>query len=183
MKISQRELILGIATLAAALGGLTWYIVDKKSETWKTKANDMGKLEQQISLHQNAIKMQDNWKGELDSLQQDLRVFPLEQKSVAPELMKTIKGISSTDGLDITRTQPYNEKQIGDLFEIGINCTWEGTLESLVRFLTEVQQQGVRYDVRQLNVTPVGKNTGRLKGNLVIHCVYTRKATPPSENE
>lgn len=183
MKISQREMVLAIATLAAVLGGLTWYVVDNKAQEWKTKANEMAKIEQQISLHQNAIKMQDNWMDELNGLQQDLRIFPPEQKSVAPDLSKTIKGISSTHGLDITRTQPYNEKQIDDLYEIGINCTWEGTLESLVHFLTEIQQQGVRYDVRQLNVTPVGKNTGRLKGNMVVHCVYTRRAeTPPPKN-
>ena len=52
----------------------------------------------------------------------------------------------------------------------------------MVGFLTDLQQQGVRYDVRQLNVTPVGKNTGNLKGNMVIHCAYTRKPATPKAN-
>ena len=175
MKISQREITLGVATFAALLIGLTWYIVDHKADNWKSKANEIVKLEQQASLYKNAIKMQESWMGDLETLQEDLRVFEANGRTVSPELMKTIKGISSTHGLDITRTQPYEEKQIGDLYEIGINCTWEGTLDSMVHFLAEIQQQGVRYDVRQLNVSPVGKNTGRLKGNMVIHCVYTRR--------
>lgn len=184
MKITQREMFLGVATLAVLLAGLTWYIVDSKVDDWKSKANEMQKLEQQIKLHQNAIKMQENWMGELTDLQKDLRTFDNQQRSVAPELMKTIKGISSKHGLEITRSQPYNEKPTGDLYEMGINCTWEGSLDAMVHFLAELQQQGVRYDVRQLNVTPVGKDTGNLKGNMVIHCVYTRKAgstTAPEE--
>jgi Tfp pilus assembly protein PilO len=183
MKISQREMILGVATLAASLAGLTWYIADGNVDEWKSKANEMQKLEQQISLHQNAIKMQENWMDELTALQQDLRTFDPGERSVAPELMKTIKAVSSKYGLDITRSQPYNEKPTGDLYEMGINCTWEGSLDAMVHFLTELQQQGVRYDVRQLNVTPVGKDTGKLKGNMVIHCVYTRKAGPATEQE
>ncbi|VGO23316.1 GspMb/PilO family protein [Pontiella sulfatireligans] len=175
MKITQREMILGVATLACVLAGATWYIIDSKIDAWHTKKNEIAKLNQQISLHQNAIKMQEDWLDDLNALQKELRAFDSKQKSVSPALMKTIKSISSKHGLVINRSQPYNEKPTGDLFELGINCTWEGTLESMVNFLADLQQQGVRYDVRTLNVTPVGKSTGKLKGNMVINCAYTRK--------
>ena len=175
MKISQREMFLGVATLAAVLGGIAWYLVDSRTEEWKAKANTITKAEQQIRQYQTAIKMQEDWLDELNALQAGLRKFEVEQRSVSPELMKTIKSISSKHELDITRSQPYNEKPTGDLFELGINCTWQGSLEAMVGFLAELQQQGVNYDVRQLNVTPVGKNTGKLKGNMVIHCAYTRQ--------
>ena len=182
MKITQREMILGVATLAAVLSGTTWYIVNGKVEEWKAKANEIEKTEQQIRHYQAAIKMQENWMDDLNALQAELRVFDTEKRSVSPELMKAIKAISSKHGLDITRSQPYTEKPTDDLFELGINCTWEGKLEAMVGFLTDLQQQGVRYDVRQLNVTPVGKNTGKLKGNMVIHCAYTRKPGIPKNN-
>jgi hypothetical protein len=105
MKISQREMILGVATLAALLTGLTWYIVDNKMDEYHAKAAEIEKLKQQIGFHKNAIKMQENWLGELNALQEDLRVFDINQKSVSPELMKTIKEISSAHGLDINRNQ------------------------------------------------------------------------------
>jgi Tfp pilus assembly protein PilO len=176
MKISQREMVLGAATIGCLLIGTTWYIVDNKTDEWKAKKTEIEGLEQQISYHQTAIKQQENWKDELDELQKDLRIFGTKQRSVSPELMKTIKSISNRHGLDIVRSQPYSEKPTGDLFELGINCTWEGKLDAMVGFLADLQQQGVRYDVRTLNVQPVGKNTGKLKGNMVIHCAYTRKA-------
>ena len=176
MKISQREMMLAVSTLAAVLAGFTWYTVARKMDAWQSKKAEIGKLQQQIILHESAIKKQADWLDDLQALQKDLRVFSSQKRSVAPEWMKTIKAISRKHGLDITRSQPHAEKKIGDLFELGINCTWEGKLEAMVGFLTDLQQQGVRYDVRSLNVSPVGKNTGKLKGNMVIHCAYTRTA-------
>jgi len=178
MKITEREMILGVATLACVLFGTTWYVADKKMDTWQSRKTQIEKLRQQISLHQNAIKMQDNWMGELETLQQDLRVFNDDQRSVSPQLMKTIKGLSDKHALEIKRSQPYSEKPTGNLFELGINCTWEGSLDALVGFLADLQQQGVRYDVRTLNIQPVGKNSGKLEGNMVINCAYTRQAVP-----
>lgn len=176
MKISQREMILGAATLGAVLFGITWYMVDSHAEEYKAKKIQIANVKGQIRLDERRIKMQEEWIAELNELQKDLRVFKPTQKSVAPELMKTIKGIANKHDFDITRSQPYEEKPTGDLIELGINCTWEGKLDAVIGFLTELQQQGVRYDVRSLNITPVGKNTGRLKGNMIINCAYTRKA-------
>jgi len=175
MKISQREIILGVCTLAAVLGGSTWYMVDSKVDVWKSKATEIEKLQQQYSLHQKAIKMQESWLGELNALQSKLPVFDTKKRSVSPELMKTIKTISNKHRVDILKNSPYPEKKIGYLYELGINITWQGTLNSMVNFLAEIQQHGVRYDVRTLTVTPVGKNTGKLKGNMVIQCAYLRK--------
>jgi hypothetical protein len=182
MKITQREMILGVVTLAAVLGGITWYIVDKRVDEWKAKAGTIEKTEQQIRHYQAAIKMQEDWRDELNTLQAGLREFEPGKRSASPELMKTIKAISNKHELDITRSQPHAETPTGDLFELGINCTWKGTLDAMVGFLTELQQQGVNYDVRQLNVTPDGKKTGKLKGNMVIHCAYTRKADKAQGN-
>jgi hypothetical protein len=183
MKISQREIILGVLTLTAVLSGFTWYIVDSKMEEWHGMANEIEKTEQQISKHQTAIKMQENWLDELNGLQSELPAFDIKKRSVSPDLMKTIKQMSNKHGVDILKNSPYPEKQIGDLFELGINCTWDGTLESMVLFLGELQQQGVRYDVRTLSVAPVGKNSGKLKGNMVIHCAFTRKASAPEKKK
>ena len=182
MKISKREMILFVLALAMVLGGFTWYIVDGKLDEWRAMVGQIDQAKQQAHQYELAIKMQKKWSTELASLQSQLRTFPLSQRSVSPELMKTIKSVAIKYGLDITRSQPYAEKPIGDLFELGINITWTGTLKSIVNFLTELQQQNVRYDVRQLTITPVGKNTPNLKGNMVVYFAYTRvepkKTTP-----
>lgn len=175
MKISQREMFLGILTLTAALGGITWFAINSKIATHKANKVEITQLQQQIRIDKQRIQLQDEWMADLNALQKNLRVFDTKQRSVSPELMKTIKNISKKHGLEITRNQPYGEKPTDDLFELGINCTWEGKLDALVGFLTELQQQGVRYDVRTLNITPGGRRTNRLKGNFVVNCAFTRK--------
>lgn len=181
MKISQRETTLGILTLTAVLAGAAWYIVDNKTDDWKAKATQIEKLEQQISLHQKAIQMQENWLDELNELQAKLPIFDIQKRSVSPELVKAIKAIAKKHDVTISKNTPRAEKSTDNLFELGINCTWEGTLKAMVHFLGDLQKQGLRYDVRTLTVSPVGKNTGKLKGNMVIHCAFTRKPSAPGK--
>lgn len=184
MKITQREMLLGIGTITALLGGLTYYIINGQLAEHQANKTKMENLEQQIVLAETRITMQENWIEELNNLQKDLRVFDTKQRSVSPELMKTVNTIAAKHGLNISRSQPRTEKPTGDLFELGINCVWDGELEAVVGFLAELQQQGVRYDVRSLRVQPGGTNSSKLKGNMVIFCAYTRKpggAQQPAE--
>ena len=174
MKISEREMILLVLSIATILFGGTWYYVDSKVPEYKNKRIEIERLEAQIRLDQRCISMQKDWIDTLNSLQKDLQVFDIKQKSVSPQLMQIIKNISTKHGIRIIRNQPYAEKPTGDLFEMGINCTWQGDLPSIVGFLTELQQKGVQYDIRTLNISPEGKKSGRLKGNMVIHCAYIK---------
>ena len=182
MNISPREMKLAITTMAVVLVASSWYLIDSKLPQWEEMERAETQARQQIHRYKTAIKMEPRWTADLEKLQSQLRVFPVSHRSVSPELMKTIKSISARHGLDITRSQPYAEKSTGDLFEMGINCTWQGELKALVGFLAELQQQGVRYDVRQLNITPVGRKSSALKGNMVVHCAYIRKEAPEKEN-
>lgn len=183
MNISQREISLSIITLAIILIGSGWYIVDSRKDHWEEMAQEKSALEQQINVHQNAIQLQINWMDQLEDLQEQLPVFSTDQASVAPELVKTIKQIAVRHGVEILRTTPYKETPTGDLFEVGINCTWEGPLKALIEFLTDLQQQGVRYDARSLNISPAGNNTTNLRGNMIIHCAFIRqpKFTEPAQ--
>lgn len=182
LKISQREMMLGVATLAFVLLGGTWYAVNGKVEKWNAKKIEIAQLKEQIARHKVAIRMQSEWKGQLDTLETGLRVFDVNQRSVPSQLMRTITSISSKYGLDITKSNPYSEEPTGDLFELGINCTWTGKLNALIDFLAELQQQGIRYNIRTLNIQPNGKSSGQLRGNMVIDCAYTRRATAASND-
>jgi hypothetical protein len=174
MKISEREMILLVLSIATILFGGTWYYVDSKVPEYKNKQIEIERIEAQIRLDHRRISMQENWIDTLKSLQKDLKIYDINQKSVSPQLMQIIKNISTKHGIRIIRNQPYAEKPTGDLFEMGINCTWQGDLPSIVGFLTELQQKGVQYDIRTLNISPEGKKSGQLKGNMVIHCAYIK---------
>lgn len=176
MKISQREMVLGAVTLACILLGGTWYGTQSKYAEWKNMKTQMEDAENDIARYKAAIEMQDSWFKELMGLQSRLRVFSIDQPSVAPQLMRTISTIADKHRLRILSSQPREEEKIGNLYELEVNCTWSGSIEAMVNFLTELQQQGLRYDINSLNISPAGNNSNDLRGNMVINCVYTRQA-------
>lgn len=174
MKINNREMILINISVTTILFGLLWMLIENKTPEYKNKKIEIERIESQIRLDHRRISMQKNWINELNLLQKNLTTFDYSQKSVSPQLMQTIKNLAIKQGVEITRSQPYPEKPTGDLYEMGINCTWNGELSAIVKFLTELQQKGVQYDIRTLNISPDGKKNNLLKGNMVIYCAYIR---------
>jgi hypothetical protein len=183
MKISRREMSLALITFTSLMVGMAYILFDNLYPQWTLKKDQIQQLQRQIKHNKTAIRMEEKWLSELKALQQDLRVFDQDETSVGPELLKIIKKIATDNELDILNSKPLPEKQTDELAEMGINFAWEGKLESIVHFLAAIQNQGIRYDVRTLNITPHGQKPGSLKGSMVIHCAYTRmdlsKQAPP----
>ena len=67
MKISEREMILLVLSIATILFGGTWYYVDSKVPEYKNKRIEIERLEAQIRLDQRRISMQKDWIDTLNS--------------------------------------------------------------------------------------------------------------------
>jgi Tfp pilus assembly protein PilO len=185
VKISKRETILVLVTLTAVLFGLTYWLAGSRIETQKTIGEEKARLLRQIELHRRILAAQTNWNSRLTELQAQLPVYD-SNISITAELLKEIKRTADQYQLDLVRTQPYREEQIGSLYELGVSCSWRGELEALVRFLYELQTQGIRFDVRQINIQPDAGQEGILKGSMIIDCAYrkgTARAVPAGNLE
>jgi len=175
MKLNKRETTLLILTLSTILLGGTWLIVQGKLDKLKSMSQEKKTLQNKIDFDRQTIQRQDRWLSDLNKLQNKLRIFSATQHSVAPQLIRQIKSYALRHGVTIFNIKPREEKTIGDLYELGINYSWEGTQKELVDFLFELQENNIRYDVRDLNIKPKGKNTGQLSGNMVVYCAFIRK--------
>lgn len=171
MKLSQREMILGCLTLGAVIIGLTFWIIEPKIKEWKQLSEEKQSLREQIEKKRLIISRKSSFDQRLDELQQKIPTFASKGQST-PELMNGIKAIADKHALKLSRIQPGKENQMGDLYELHIACTWEGSLEALTRVLFDLQAEGSRYDIAQLNVTPLSAD--KLKGNMEIACAYYR---------
>jgi hypothetical protein len=174
MKISKREGILGLVTLAAVLFTVTVWLADSRLAEQRRMRDDKERLLREIKLHQRILAEKDNWAVRLQELQKQVPVYS-EKSSVSSEMLKLISSMANGHSLDLIRTQPYREEQVGSLYELGVNCDWEGTLDSLVRFLYDLQQQGLRFDVRQLTAQPHAQRDQILKGSMTIDCAYRKE--------
>jgi Tfp pilus assembly protein PilO len=175
MKISKRETFLGLATLTIILFGLTYWLAGSRIDEQRRIKTEKVRLLRQIELHKRILAEKDVWYSRLEELQSQLPVYD-SKTSITSELLKLIKRTADEHKLDLVRTQPYSEKQTGTLYELGVSCSWEGSLDALIRFLYELQKQGVRFDVLQLNAQPDAQRDRILKGSMIIDCAYRKTA-------
>jgi Tfp pilus assembly protein PilO len=173
MKISKREIMLGIFALTAILVGLTYWLAGSKIVEQRRIKGDKIRLLRQIELHKRILDEKAGWYSRLEELQAQLPKYD-EKTAITAELPKLIKQMADKRGLDLVRTQTEREKQVGSLYELSVSCNWEGTLDALVRFLYDLHSQGVRFDVLQLSAQPDAQRDRILKGSMIIDCAYRK---------
>lgn len=181
MKISKRETIIGLVTLFTVLFGLTYWLAGSQIAEQREIAEDKVRLRRQIELHKRILEEKDRWIGRLNELQAELPVYETGI-SVSGKILTTIKDLADQHGLDLRKSRPESEKQVGTLYEISVICDWQGELDELVHFLFEMNEQGLRFDIRELSVRPDAKRAGILRGDMIIQCAYRRNGSGQTEN-
>lgn len=177
IRMSTREAVLAVATLAVGLGALTWWGASSRLARWTEVGRTAEGLQTRLQMAERLVGRRAEIEGRLDAL---LRQLPRHapDKDVTAELLKLIETTASEHGLMLTRREPEREKTAGELYEVAINCNWEGTLDALTRFLHAIQSKGAVLDVRALTITAGRSGSGALSGNFSVACAYTRARAP-----
>ncbi len=173
MRLSPREAVLALITLAIGLAALTWWGGARHLARWTTLGRTRDTLEQRRQVAERLVRKRAEVEGRLDELLRALPRYPAD-RDVTADLLKLVETTAAEHGLRLTRREPEREQSTGELYEVAINCNWEGTLEALVRFLFAIQSRGAVLDVRQLNVTSPKGTGSALSGTFSIACAYTR---------
>ena len=173
MNLSRREITMAVVTLLLVLVGGTWLLGRPLVKRWTDAAVQRQRLADENRLSARLIRQRDDVGSRLAAIQSRLPRFKPGQP-VTAELLKTLKRLADEFQVAITRVEPDQEKQVGDLSEIAINCQWDSTLEGMVRFLHAVQAQGAVLDIRQITMAPAQSAAGRLKGSFTVFCAFSR---------
>jgi hypothetical protein len=181
MKISKREMLIGLITIFIVLFGLTYWLAESQIAEQREIAEKKELLKRQIDLHKRILDEKESWTGRLTELQAELPVYKTGI-SVSGTILTTINDLAHKHGLDLIKSRPEKEKQIGTLYEISVICDWQGELDELIHFLYEINEQGLRFDVREISVRPDAKQIGMLRGDMIIQCAYRRGDTEQTAN-
>jgi len=175
MKFSSRELVLSAITGMAVLVGLSYWLGKPKLDTWKELAANQEALERRIELSERIIDQKGEWEQRLAALRTKLSGYPGD-RDVTADYLRILERVANENDLNLVRRRSGREKSHGDLYELGIDCTWEAELGPLVRFLHALEQENVTMDIEDLTIALVAGSDGRLKGDFTLICVYTRDA-------
>jgi hypothetical protein len=174
MKLAPRESILGIGLLLAILFGFTIILLKPKVQEWKEIRQQSRVLEAVLDKERKLLAGSKDWESQFAELRKMLPAFSADKK-MDGHWLATMEQLASGRGLSVLKRQANEEKQNGEVFELVLEGKeWEGTLEALIGFLFDLQNQGATMDVRQLLVRPKERNI--LKGRFSVNCAYTRLA-------
>ena len=173
MKMSARELILGILTVGVVLFGITALLAKPKLDELKEVNEQRRAIINSIKIEERLVEKRVTWEEKLAEMSQ---LLPMEtaDKDMDVHWLSVMDRVASKHGVKIKKRMAGEEVQQGDVYELPIECKeWEADLDSLVNFLFELQSEGAMLDIRQLLVKPKGK--GVLKGRFTLYCAYTRE--------
>ncbi len=177
MKITSREAVLSWVVGMLLLGSISYWVAAPKLKVWKETRESRQRLTERIALLERLVQQQGTWSQRLDVLKTKLVRYAADQ-DVTADYLKILERVAQDSLLNLEQRRPQSEKRHGDLYRLAIDCTWEGKLESLVRFLYALDQEEVAMDVEELTVSLVPSGQGRMKGTFTLMCIYGRAAMP-----
>mgnify|MGYP001055301763 FL=1 len=179
--VTSREknmLLIAVVVLLYAAAALSY---KKQMTNWKAAERIYRSAQKKVQEERALIAARDEWSARYAQMRDLMPVFPYEQ-DVDTYWLNVMDAAASRNGLMIARRQANKEIEVGDVYELPIECKdWEGTLEALVKFLYDLHKEGAMLDVRQLFIRPANR-PGYLKGTFTLYCAYMRgdDARPPA---
>lgn len=177
MKLSSRETGLGIITGLILLFGLTYLVVAPKIKVWQERLETRKSQVQRIEVLKRLVESRAQWDKRLEDLRVRLSRYPAAM-DVTADYMKILERVAKDNNITLVQRKPQKEQRQGDCYEMPIDCTWEGDLNGLVHFLYALEQEKMTMDMEDLSVSLVSGGKGRLKGNFIMMCIYTREGVP-----
>lgn len=173
MKVSNREAILMIATLTVTVFGISFILARPKLRQWTELREQQAAIRSSIAKDRQLIAERPKWEEQYAVISRELTQHPLDKK-MGTYWLSLMDRIAARHGLRIIKRQTGEEKSLGDVYELPIEVgDWQGSLEGLVHFLFDLENEGGMLDVRQLYVKPVEKQKA-LRGKFLLYCAYTR---------
>ena len=183
MIVSEREKGLAIVTAIVLLYGLLFVLFNGKNGQ-KTKIADFRtKRRERETLYEEykgLIEQHQVWN---DAYAKNADLMPVFEsgRQVQTYWLGVLDRLASSNELSIIRRQVGDERQMGDVYELPIECKeWEGSLESLTKFLYDVHAEGAMLDVRKLFIRPGPRG---LRGSFTLFCAYLRSDSNSNRNE
>lgn len=171
--VTSREKNMLLVAVVAVLYAAAALSYKKQVANWKAAERIYQSAQKKVQEERALIAARDDWSARYEQMRDLMPVFPYDQ-DVDTYWLNIMDAAASRNGLMIARRQASKEVEVGDVYELPIECKdWEGTLEALVKFLYDLHQEGAMLDVRQLFIRPANR-PGYLKGTFTLYCAYMR---------
>lgn len=169
--------VLGVIVLYA-VAIVLWFVhfdVTKKTGAW-SKA--ISAYEKACKTYRDECKLIGQKAKWTESYEEEKSVMPMFEagKSTDTTWLQKMDELAAKHYIQISNRQGGKEVEAGEVLELPIDVkNWEGALESLVKFIHELENtsEGM-FDIKAINFKPSSKK-GYLKGSFTLTCAYMRE--------
>lgn len=173
MKVSPREMILAIVTIGVVLFVGSGLLASSKLDEFKLLRLEQEQLRESIERSKRLVDRQELATARMGELQGLMPRFP-QSKRMDVYWSTEMEKKAAAHSLKIIRHEMGAERQEGPIYELPIECrNWEGSLDSLVHFLFDLQSEGAMLDIRYLRIKPKDKIVR--SGRFSLYCAYMRE--------
>jgi len=177
MTVSPREKAMAAVALLVLLYGAVGLTLRGRLDSLSALREAHREQLELLSSREELIAQRGAWETQYAALQDLMPVFE-QGRRVDTYWLGIMDRLAASNNLAIVRRQIGAERQVGDVYEMPIDCKdWEGTLEALVGFLYDLQAEGAMLDMRQMYVRPTPRRPELLRGSFTLHCAYLRDQT------
>ena len=164
--------VLGMVVLYALTVGL-WFM--RQESAWSKSRKAYEKAKETYEKECKLISEKRKWNESYEDERAQMPMFEGGRATDTTWLSK-MDELAAKYHLAISQRQGGKEVEEGDVLELPIEVkSWEGSLESLVKFMHELENgDGGMFDIRALNFKPSSKK-GYLKGSFTLTCAYMRE--------
>jgi Tfp pilus assembly protein PilO len=182
MTLSPRERLLAGGTVAAMLFAVLIFAYDGQIKALRAAQTQLRSRQTELRFRKMLIGQRPALEARYARLKDLMPVFSAD-KQVDTHWMGIMNTASKRNGLTLINAAPEKETQVGDVYEFPIKCSdFNGSLDALVRFLHDVQNEGVMLDVRNMTISIHPQNPALLRGQFTLYCAYMRESAQPPES-
>ena len=166
--------------LLYALAAALWFTTQQAA--WRKASRSYAKAKDRYARECELIRDRAKWTDAYESEKARMPTFE-SGKATDTTWLSMMDALATKHNVFVAQRQGGKETKAGDVLELELDVkNWEGALESLVRFMYELENpdetdeklRGM-FDIKTLNFRPSPKK-GYLKGAFTLTCAYMRES-------
>ena len=169
MALNKRERNLLILTITAVVLGLNYLLVAPLFGKWRTLGAQLKSKQQELAGRQATVTRAPEWQTAYDRLGHNLKASA--KFNASSDVLKKIEEVGGTAGILIRDRRMLRTEEKDVYRELPVQCRFESTTESLVKFLFGIQNAAGFMTVESLSVTAKSDNSNILQCDTQVRAL------------
>lgn len=173
MALQKREKTLLAVTIAVVVIGGNYLLFTPLSNKWKQLNGDIKKEQELLEGMRATLAHAPEWQSQYERLQGKMG-SGTEHFATPSDVVRKIDEVGTAAGVIMINRRQLTVVEKGEYKELPVQCSFEATIDSLVKFLQGVQKGSGFIIIDQLRIQPRPDSSGILRCDIQIRALESK---------